>query len=647
MPFAVACLFVLPALCLAQSLPSYTISTAVGTCTASSTVPPCLGGFTGDSGAATSATLNGPYGLAFDSSGNLYISDSNNERIREVNTSGTITTYVGNGTEGYAGDAASVNTSSTELNSPAGLFFDSGGHMFIADSDNYVVREINGGTINTVAGHNSGGATFAGDLGPATSASLWNPSSVAVDGAGNIYIADPYNNVVRIVCANQTPIACGTLVFPPGGSYTFAAGDIVTFAGNNSLGGGYTGDGGVATGSTLNNPEAVLLDAAGNLYISDTGNNVIRKVTAAGIISTYAGNGVPGYSGDGGSALQAELNSPKGIAMDANGNLFIADSDNSVIRVVEPNGNITTIAGNAGLGPGYAGDGSAATKAQLYFPSSVAVSGEKVYVADFGNNVVRLLTPAAAVPQVNAGGVITASSFGASTAVAPGSWIEIYGSNLAGSTRTWGTADFSGSNAPTTLDSVSVSIGGVAAYVAYISPGQVNVQVPSTVSAGTQPLTVKTEWGTSTSVNVTVGSTPGIYAPSLVNIGGKQYAGAVVANTSTWVLPTGAVSGLTSQPAAPGATITFYGVGFGATNPAVPAGQLASGLPSLTSPVQILFGTTAATISYQGLAPGLVGLYQFNVTVPDIAASSAVPLTFMQGGNTLPQTLYTAVGSGS
>ena len=320
---------------------------------------------------------------------------------------------------------------------------------------------------------------------------------------------------------------------------------------------------------------------------------------------------------------------------------------NCVIRVLEPNGNIATIAGNAGLGAGYAGDGGAATSAQLYFPSTVAVNGTKIYVADYGNNVVRLLTPAPATPQINAGGVITAGSFGASATIAPGTWIEIYGTNLAGSSRTWGTADFSGSNAPTSLDGVSVTIGGQPAYVSFISPTQVNVQAPSNITAGTQPLILKTLYATSAAYNVTVGSTPGIYAPSILNIGGKQYAGALLANSSTWNLPVGAVSGLTSQPASPGQTITMYGVGFGTTDPAIAAGQLvgASQLTTLTSPVQVLFGTTSATVSYQGLAPGLVGLYQFNITVPTVTASDAVALTFMQGGNTIGQTLYTAVGN--
>jgi uncharacterized protein (TIGR03437 family) len=636
--FALAFLSILlPALCLAQAPPPYTISTFAGTCTASGATPPCLGGYSGDGGAATAAVLNGPFDVIFDSSGNLYISDTNNQRVREVSASGgAISTVAGNGTAGFAGDGTSATASGTELNSPSGLTFDSHGNLFIGDSDNFVVREVAGGTISTVAGKNVG-VPFAGDLGPATSAGLSNPSGVAVDPSGNIYIADPFNNVVRVVCETQAPIACTNTAFA---GYTFAVGDINTFAGNNASGAGYTGDGGPATGALVNNPNAVVLDAAGNLYISDTGNNAIRKVTPDGTITTVAGNGNPQgtYSGDGGKATQAGLNNPKGIAIDSNGNLYIADTDNSVIRMVEPNGIITTIAGNHILGPGYAGDGGAATSAQLYFPSGVAVNGGKVYVADNGNNVIRLLTPAPAIPQIGAGGVITASAFGASTTVSPGSWIEIYGTNLAGDTRGWGPADFNGATAPTSLDLTSVTVGGQSAFVAYISPGQVNVQVPSNVTAGPQPLILKTQFSASAAYNVTVGSAPGVWAPSSLNIGGKQYVGAFLGNSSTLVQP--------SQPALPGDTIVLWGVGFGTVNPSIPAGQLPQGeATTLTAPVQILFGTTPATVNYQGLAPDLVGVYQFNVVVPAVSANSAVPLTFMQGGAALPQTLYTAVGN--
>jgi trimeric autotransporter adhesin len=642
--FALALLFILAAVAVrAQTAPPYTITTIAGQ----------LGGtptYSGDGGAATSASLWGPSGLLFDSAGNLDIADTVNQLVRQINTSGEINTIAGTcpatpcvGT--FSGDKGPATKAG--LDHPSGLAFDSQGNLYIADTDNFEIREIVGGTIGTFAGNNGAGATFGGDLGAATSASLWNPSSVAVDPSGNVYIADAFNNVVRVVCETQTPIACTNIEF---GSDTWAAGDINTFSGNNAMGVGYQGDGGAATGALLNNPAAVLLDPAGNLYISDSGNNVIRVVNTSGIISTLVGDGtgLAGYKGDGGPANQAQLNNPKALAMDSSGNLYIADTDNCVIRMVEPNGGtITTIAGNHSAGCGSSGNNGPATSAQLNLPAGIAVNGTKIYIGDTANNAVRMLTPAPELPQINAGGVITAGSFGASTTVAPGSWIEIYGTYLAADARSWGTADFNGSNAPTSLDKTSVTVGGQSAFVAYISPGQVNVEVPSNVTAGTQQLILTTGFGSTAAYNLTIGTVPGIYAPSILNIGGIQYAGALLANSATWVLPAGAVSGLTSQPAAPGDIITLYGVGFGTVTPAVAAGQLVpeTEQTTLTAPVQILFGTASATLLYQGLAPGFVGLYQFNVQVPSVAANNAVPLTFSQGGVNLPQTLYTAVGN--
>jgi len=635
----------LPVVCLAQAPPPYTISTFAGTYTSptSTTLPTCPNTSPGDGGAATSAQLCGPFGLAFDSTGNLYIADSNNERIRKI-SGGTITTVAGNGTAGFSGDGAAAT--SAELNSPSGVTFDSGGNMYIADSQNYEIRKVSGSTIATVAGQNSQGSGFMEDqqLGAATLAQLGIPSSVAVDSSGNIYFADPPNNIVSVVCENQTPVACTTAVF---GSVTFAAGDINVFAGNQPTGCNYTGDGGLSISALLCNPIGVTLDPAGNLYIVDSDNHAIRKVTPSGVISTVAGSGLPGYTGDGGLAILATLNTPKGVAVDAANNIYIADSINCVIRMVEANGIITTIAGNQSAGPGYSGDGGPATSAQMFFPSDVAVNGGKVYISDTQNNLIRVLTPAPVVPQINAGGVITAGSFGASATVAPGSWVEIYGTNLAGDTRTWQTSDFNGSTAPTSLDFTSVTIGGQSAFVDYISPTQVNVQIPSNVSAGTQPLILTTEYGTSAAYNLTVATTaPGMYAPTVLNIGGNQYVGALYADSpSTWVLPTGAVSGFTSQPAAAGDTIVMYGVGFGTVTPASPAGQIVSGQDSLTSPVQFLFGTTPGTVTYQGLAPGLVGLYQFNVMIPSGVSGNLVPVTFSQGGTPGTQTLYTAIAA--
>jgi uncharacterized protein (TIGR03437 family) len=410
------------------------------------------------------------------------------------------------------------------------------------------------------------------------------------------------------------------------------------------VGAGFSGDGGPVAASLLNKPIGVYVDSADNIYIVDSGNNVIRKVTK-GIINTIVGNGVAGYSGDGGTAIAASLNTPKGMAIDSEGNLYIADTVNCVIRLVTPNGLIFTIAGNQAAGPGYSGDGGAATKAQLYFPSGVGVNGTSVYIADNQNNVVRMLTAVPAVPKINSGGVITAYDFGAFPSVAPGSFIEIYGTDLAEVTDNWSNS-FSGSNAPTSLDGTKVTVGGQSAYVAYVSPTQVNVQVPLNVPAGSQSLALTNGSNTSTYSLTMDASKAGLWAPPNLNVGGQQYVGAFLGNSTTYVLPTGAVSGLTSQPAAPGDTIIMYGVGFGPVTPAVPAGQITSGQNSLSTPFQISIGGVAVTPAYFGLAPGEDGLYQFNLVVPPNAPTgNAVPITFTLNGAPGTQTLFTAIAA--
>jgi uncharacterized protein (TIGR03437 family) len=264
------------------------------------------------------------------------------------------------------------------------------------------------------------------------------------------------------------------------------------------------------------------------------------------------------------------------------------------------------------------------------------------------------LTPATAgsgtVPAISTGGVVSAGNFGAFTSAAPGSWIEIYGTNLAPDSRSWAAADFGGSisagaAAPTSLDGVKVSVGGQSAYVSYISAGQIDAQIPANVGTGPQPVVVTTPAGASSAYTLTINSTqPGLLAPPSFTVSGKQYAGAFHADLATFVMPPGAIPGITSAYAKPGETIIIYGVGFGPVSPTSVqfAGQVVGATSSLNN-FSMSFGGSPGVPVYYGLAPGFVGLYQFNITVPQIANSDFVPLTFLLGGTAGSQTLYTAV----
>ena len=326
-------------------------------------------GYSGDGGLATSAKLSAPEGVAVDSSSNIYIADLGNNRIRKVTAStGIITTVAGNGAAGYSGDGGLATQA--ELNTPEGVWVDASGNIYIADHTNCRIRKVtvSTGKISTVAGN--GTCAYSGDGGQATSAEISYPEDVTVDASGNIYIADSGNSRIRKV--------------------TVSTGIITTVAGDGT--GGYAGDGGRATSAELNDPIGVGLDTAGNIYIGDFLNNRIRKVTVStGVITTVAGDGTAGYSGDGGLATSAELHFPGGVEVDPAGNLYIADYGNSRIRKVSAlNGDISTIAGNGTAG--FAGDGGAAVSAEINIPPALALDAVgNIYIADRGNNRIRVV----------------------------------------------------------------------------------------------------------------------------------------------------------------------------------------------------------------------------------------------------------------
>lgn len=247
-------------------------------------------------------------------------------------------------------------------------------------------------------------------------------------------------------------------------------------------------------------------------------------------------------------------------------------------------------------------------------------------------------------PTILPAGVITAGNYGAFPTIAPATWIEIYGYNLANIlTQTWAGNDFNGNQAPSALGGTTVTVAGKPAFVDFVSPGQVNVQVPSGVAAGPQPLVVTTAGGTSLAYTVAVKALePGLLAPPAFILSGRQHVVALFSGTLTYVLPV-AVPGVLSSRARPGDSITLYGVGFGQVTPDIPAGQIVQQTNALQSDFKVAFAGTPATVTYAGFAPGYVGLYQINVTVPNVAASDSVPLTFTLGGTSGPQTLYIAV----
>jgi uncharacterized protein (TIGR03437 family) len=556
----------------------YTITTIAGNGVA---------GFAGDTGDPKLAQLSSPTGLALDSSGNLYIADSANHRIRKI-SGGTISTVAGTGTAGFAGDKAAAT--SANLNTPSGVALDSSGNLYIADSLNNVIRKVTGGNITTVAGDNTQSAGDQGDGGLANVAVLNNPTGVLVDPAGNYYIVDNGNNRIRKVGTD---------------------GYINAYLGT------------LATGGRLSHPNALAL--FGNvLYISDTSNNRIAKYspyTASNVASdltNFAGNLTAGFAGDGNPATLSQLNKPVGIAVDSAGNVYIADANNSRIRKVGTDGIITTIAGKSGSG--YSGDDGPATAALLSFPRGIAVAANgTVYFADTNNHVIRALIPT--VPAINSGGVVNAASFTAR--IAPGELASVFGTGFGASTVQ---PDLP---LPTIAAGVTVSVNGKAAPILYLTPGQnlipaqINFQVPwSTPTTGSVNVVVSVGGINSNTVAVPVGTAaPGVFT--------QPTGAAIVQNYPDYSLND------PSNPAKVGSTIIAYLTGSGPVSPAA-----SDGVPAPTSPVATAtavvtakIGSADAAVSFTGLTPGFVGLVQTNIVVPTLAPG-VYPLVITIDGQT-------------
>jgi uncharacterized protein (TIGR03437 family) len=523
-----------------------------------------------DGAAATSAYLQGPDGLVMDKAGNLYIWETQPSRVRKVNPLGIISTYAGNGTPAYAGDGGpAINASLFASSLHAALAMDSAGNLYISDGANQRIRKVDtNGIITTVAGNGTSG--FSGDGGPAINAVLADPNGLAVDSSDNLYICDSSNHRIRKINA---------------------AGIITTVAGNGNV--VSAGDGGQAIAAAFDRPRSITFDSNGNYYFSE--GKRIRKVNTAGIISTYAGTGTFGFSGDGGPAVNAQIYGTDGMAMDKSGNLYIADITNQRVRKIDAAGIITTIAGNT---LGFGGDGGPAASALLATPHDVILDTMgNLLIADTGNHRIRKITLAAAALNISPTSLAFTYSVGGAlpqaqtvNVTASGDPVGFTAAASTTSGGNWLTVTSSSATTPSTL-TVSVTPTGL----------------PGGAYSGSITLTPSGAAAQSFAVTLTVSGAgaPVITPGGIVNSSGYQTK--LAPDTVFTVFGSGMGPASIATAAAPnypttlgGTSITFTNVAGGDPIDAKViysiAGQVAGLLPSSITP-----GTYAVRVTYNTL----------------------------------------------
>jgi uncharacterized protein (TIGR03437 family) len=613
--------------------------------------------FGGDNNPAVNAALSLPTDVAVDAAGNLYIADFGNSRVRKV-TSGIMSTVAGN--NGGAPLVDGEEAVNARLNGPTGVAIDGRGNLFFVEGSigsgtglargDFRVFRVGGadGILTTLAG--TGAASFSGDGGAAVTALLNAAAGVTVDSAGNVYISDTGNNRLRMIAPNgniatisgtgapgfsgdnvppsgaqvNTPRglaanAFGRLYFADSGNSRVRAidpgGNIFTFAGNGNA--SYFGDNLQARVASVNQPEGVAIDSAGNVYIADTLDNAVRKVGTDGSITTIAGFGTPGFSGDGGPAVRAALDHPRGVAVAPDGTIYIADTGNNRVRKVDFLGNISTVAadlsgprgvavdragvvyisdtghnqvlrGNAVVaGTGaccFAGDGGFATAAMLNAPAGLAVDDAgNVYVADSGNSAVRVLRPVSGTVTVSA---VTNAASNQTGAIAPGEVVAIYGSGFAGVQ--------------------TVLFNGSPASPLYTTDSQIGAVVPAALAASSVQIVAQRSGAASSPLTVPLARS----APGVFTIDDSGHGQAVATNQD------GSTNGA-NAPAPVGSAISIYVTGDG--NPQFGA-------------IAVTIGGVPATVKSTSVATLAAQVLQINAVVP-AGLSGAVPVVVNIGGN--------------
>ena len=674
--------------------------------------------FAGDNGTATAALMHLPESVISDAAGNMFIADTDNHRIRKVTPAGIISTIAGSGNCAYTGDTRAAVAAN--LCYPSALVLDAAGNLYFTDSGNYVVRRINPmGVISTIAGRGTSGDT--GDGGLATSAQFKFPWGLAIDAQGNLYVSDSSAHRVRRIAA--------------------ADGTITTVAGNGSS--GFSGDGNIATSAQLNRPRQIAVDNSGNLFISDESNVRIRKV-ASGLIQTVLGVSTCCYVS--GKGVSTYIDTPGGMVIDSAGNLIVALSRLNLIAKLTPAGDLSVIAGNP-LATGF-GDGGIATNGSLFYPKGLSLDAAgDILVADTYNSRIRKLTlnsptrltvasgdsqtgttgaalpvplgvqvafragvPVAGIavnfavtsgdaklsaasgatdpagvagvgltlgstpgpvvitasisgipsaqfrvtantgvplPAISPGGVVGAGgSIPAVGQISSGGFATIYGSNFApeGTFQQVQEGDFVQGRLPTKLAGVCVQVGSQLGFLTLVTPTQINFQTPDVQPGTTVNVQVLTNCGAANelksaaqAVGVQAATPEFLYWVKTAN--GRNPVIALNAVTGAYVAAEGLIPGLTFVPAKSGDYLIIYGVSFGGTFPAIAPGLPATGLTSTTEKAVVTLGNTvleAANVLYAGLSPGTAGLYQLNIQLPPNLADGDHQISMQLGAANTP-----------